>query len=242
MTKSHWASLLLSIAAFALFVCNVFYEMAGYGALDLKGPFGAAVLTGFLAAGLIIQVSKFLEGHKSKVDIIFTLVLLPAHVLAELTIWVRTQIMHLGLPPELPFYIVGLYWAVGLMDVLAPKIGPELSKLRPSYENPETKAYRLEQENALLKQRLSITNELHEQEEAKKSTLYTEICPACGAMFSKPTQTEARNALNGHVNRKHTKAEMSALTQQLFAPVRAQLAEGEVAEPKSPPSTEAGVF
>lgn len=234
MTRSHWASLILSILAFGLFVINVFYEMAGWGALDLRGPFGAAILTGFLAAGLLIQVSKFLEGHKNKVDIIFTMLLLPAHIAAELTIWIRTQILHWGLPPELPFYIVGLYWAVGLLDVLAPRIGPEISKLRPSYENPEKENARLKQENALLMQRLSITKEMHEQEEALKSTLFVESCQVCGVSFEKRTATEARNALNGHINRKHTKTVEA--TQQLFsAVVQEALPSGEISEePKSP--------
>lgn len=222
MTKSHWASMVLSLLAFGLFVVNVFFEMAYQIALDLRGPYGALILTGFLSIGLLIQVSKFLEGHRSRLDILITLILLPLHMAAEITIWVRTQIMHIGLPPELPFWMVGVYWMIGMVDVLAPRLGPELSKLRSSSLTPEQEVVVLKQENALLLQRLSITQEVQEQKRADESKIYTETCNICGEVFEKPTRDAAKNAVKGHKNRRHSgqivaPIEMPALPPEVVA-------------------------
>lgn len=193
MSTTHRASLVLSFIAFALFVTNVFMELAGFGALNLRGPAGAGILTGFLAAGLLIQVAKFIEGHRSRIDLIATGIMLPAHVLAELTIWVRTQIMHVGLPPELPFYLIGLYWCIGIADVLARYLGRELRVFDSSYVP-------LEQENAMLKQRLALV----EQSQALQEQMFEERCTICGEAFEHHTKSAAKRALRAHVGRKHS--------------------------------------
>lgn len=221
MSKSHWANIILSFLAFSLFVVNVFFELAGWGALDLRGPLGAGILTGFLSIGLIIQVAKIIEGHRSRMDLLITGVLLPFHVIAELAIWVRTQIMGLSLPENLPFIAVGVYWSIGLVDVLARYIGREMKVFGGGFEAPEIRVIRLEKENALLLQQQSTTQALLEQrissaeamlkqrealldeQKAQQSVLYEETCSFCGVVFAKNTPTAARNALNGHINRKH---------------------------------------
>lgn len=135
LTKTHIANLVLSLFAFALFVLNQWHELAG-SHLDLRGQSGATILAGFLAAGIIVQIAKMMEGHRTGQAVVVTLVLLAVHVVAELTIWVRTQIMQAGLPLELPYYVIGVYWTIGLVDVLSMFIMREVGVLRGTYKPP----------------------------------------------------------------------------------------------------------
>jgi hypothetical protein len=143
----------LSFAALVLFSVNEFYVLAGWGALNLSGPAGAAALMGFLGIGLVVQTAKFIEGHNSKVDALVTFTMFPLHIAAALTIWFRTQINHSGLPSELPLYLVGVYWVIGLLEIVARYIGRELKLFKRDYESPEIKLMKAQQEIALLEER-----------------------------------------------------------------------------------------
>ena len=129
MSNSHKASLVLSGLAFLTFVANQWAAFIGWH-LELTGPIGATVLSLFLAAGLCVQVWKWIEGNKTVLDFLINLVMIPAHVYAELSIWFRTQIADLGLSVDLPLYIIGLYWVIGLVEILVSRLGHNLAMLK----------------------------------------------------------------------------------------------------------------
>jgi hypothetical protein len=181
MNKTHRASLILSLIAFLLFVANEWYVLAGYGELPLSGPVGATILTGFFAAGLIVQALKFAEGHKSKIDLSITLIMLPAHAAAGLTIWIRTKIMHLGLPAELPYYIVGLYWVIGLIEVVARYIGRELKLFKSTYVSPEQELIDLKREYAILETQMGMRDRQREDRREQRQVSRPAQLPASTA-------------------------------------------------------------
>lgn len=165
LTKTHLISIVLSLIAFGLFVANQFKALSG-SSLDLHGTGGAALLTGFLAAGIVVQFAKFIEGHDTAVEMVFTAVLLLAHIGAELAIWWRTQIVASALPASLPLYIVGLYWLVGAIDLLVMFVPQNLTRLSSGYVSPEHRLAMVEQslsmveqERALLEQKLSMVEQ-----------------------------------------------------------------------------------
>lgn len=136
MKTGHKIALGLSAAAFVLFVINQAAELAGHH-LEFTGWLGASILTGFLAVGMITQLIKFMEGHRSRLDLIITIIQLLAHVLAELAIWYQTKILDIALPPELPLYIVGLYWVSGVADIFFRYVGREFMLFSGMYKSPE---------------------------------------------------------------------------------------------------------
>jgi hypothetical protein len=157
MKTGHKIALGLSAAAFILFVANQAAELSG-NHFEFTGWLGASVLTGFLAVGMVTQLVKFMEGHRSRLDLIITIIQLVAHVAAELAIWYQTKILNIALPPELPLYIVGLYWVSGVADIFFRFIGRELQLFNGMYKSPET----------LLQEKLETTaKELTETEQKK---------------------------------------------------------------------------
>jgi hypothetical protein len=212
MTTTHKASLFLSGIALALFVANEFYVLAGWGELPLSGPFGATILTGFFALGLIVQSAKFIQGHSGPVDLTITLLMLAAHIAAGLTVWVRTKIMHLGLPAELPYYIIGLYWIIGIVEVLARYVGREMKLFSGGYLSPEKQAEALRLELADRDKQLALLaaeqkhtdrmleasrQEAQRMQEAKDMVYYA-TCEGCGQSFKGSTQDKADKGKYGH--------------------------------------------
>lgn len=189
MSTSHKASLILSGLAFAVFVVNQWIAFIGWR-LELAGPVGATVLSLFLAAGLIVQVWKWIEGNRTVLDFGINLIMIPAHVYAELTIWFRTQIYDIGLPVDLPLYIIGLYWVIGLVEIMVSRFGHNLQVIRGKYQPPARRIAELERENALLKQSQAIAQQSHSERTAN--------CPKCGQSISGRGKRGLQNAFNAH--------------------------------------------
>jgi hypothetical protein len=171
MTRTHKVSLVLSGLALLLFVANEFYVLAGWGDIPLHGPVGSAILTGFFALGLVIQLAKFVEGHKSPIDLVITLLMLFTHVASALTVWGATKIFHIDLPvAELPYYIVGLYWVIGIVEVMARYMGRELKLFSRDYKSPEQRLMEMENKLALAEQTIQMERrqrEIAEQREER---------------------------------------------------------------------------
>lgn len=189
MSTSHKASLVLSGLAFGVFVVNQWISFIGWR-LELTGPIGATVLSLFLAAGLIVQVWKWIEGNRTVLDFGINLVMIPAHVYAELTIWFRTQILTIGLPVDLPLYIIGLYWVIGLVEVLVGRLGHNLALLKGNYQPPEQRVAELERRLALAEQQNAIVMQSQSERIA--------TCPRCGADVSGRGKRGLQNAMNAH--------------------------------------------
>lgn len=212
MSTSHKASLVLSGLAFAVFVINQWIAFIGWH-LELTGPVGATVLSLFLAAGLIVQVWKWIEGNRTALDFGINLIMIPAHVYAELTIWFRTQIADIGLPVNLPLYIIGLYWVIGLIEVLVGRLGYNLQMLRGSYQPPDQRIAELELQKAELELRssnaLAQLDHLRAEVDhmkAERERTYEATCdvPDCGWKSDpKPSQKSAVYALRAHQGRAH---------------------------------------
>jgi hypothetical protein len=211
LTNSHKANLLLCFAAFCLFVFNQFKVLSGTS-LDLHGTEGALVLTGFLALGILVQFAKLIEGHRHWFEFLITLILLTAHIGAEVAIWQRTQITHAGLPQSLPLYIVGLYWLIGAVDIAAMFLPRELALFRG-----ESEVQRLAREKAALEEKLNEKDtklKLAEQSQefverlqasAQPSQAIAEQmiierdCPKCGRTFRGSSEQRTANAVNAHL-------------------------------------------
>lgn len=189
MSTSHKASLILSGLAFAVFVVNQWIAFIGWR-LELSGPVGATVLSLFLAAGLIVQVWKWIEGNKSILDFGINLVMIPAHVYAELTIWFRTQIYDIGLPVDLPLYIIGLYWVIGLVEIMVSRFGHNMQVIRGKYQPPNERIAELERRLALAEQ----SNAMVMQSQSER----TATCNRCGQTISGRGKRGLQNAMNAH--------------------------------------------
>lgn len=189
MSNSHKASLILSGLAFITFVANQWAAFIGWH-LELTGPIGATILSLFLAAGLIVQVWKWIEGNRTWLDFIINMVMIPAHVYAELSIWFRTQLSDVGLSVDLPLYIIGLYWVIGLAEVLVSRLSHNLDMLRGGYQPPQQRIAELEQRLALAEQAQAIAKQTHSERTAK--------CPRCGQEVSGRGKRGLQNALNAH--------------------------------------------
>jgi hypothetical protein len=211
LTLSHKANIALSVAAFALFVVNQFKVLSG-SRLDLHGAGGATILTGFLALGIAVQFAKIIEGHRNWFELLITLLLLSAHIAAEVIIWQRTQITNAGLPEALPLYIVGLYWLIGAVDIMAMFLPRELMLFRG-----ESPVQQLARQNEELRLKLSERNtDLALAQQSQKFAeqisataqplqalaelpLYERDCPRCGKPFKGTSEQRAANAVNAHL-------------------------------------------
>lgn len=196
-----WA---LSLAAFGLFVTNQWHELAG-SHLDLRGESGATVLTGFLALGIMVQILRVIQGSDRRLEVVFTLVMLLVHVAAEMLIWVRTQIAGLTLPHNLPYYIIGFYWVIGVADVLSRYLERELAVLTGDYVSPEQRITALEHRNELLEMQLSDAERSlskaqstleKQQEEASRTYDIACTCGWSGSGYR--SEASARRALAAH--------------------------------------------
>lgn len=167
MGNGHRIALGLSVAAFLAFIVNQAAEIAGYH-LEFTGWAGAVILTGFLAVGMVAQLWKFMEGHRSRFDLIITILQLFIHVAAELAIWYQTKILNLTLPPELPLYIVGVYWVSGVADVFFRFIGREMQLFNGLYKSPE----------ALLQEQLEVVKQNLVEAETAKALLQQQVSNA----------------------------------------------------------------
>jgi hypothetical protein len=198
LTTTHKLNIALSLFAFGLFVVNQFMVLSG-SALDLHGQTGAVILTGFLACGILVQFSKFIEGHRHWFDVIVTVVFLAAHVVAEITIWIRTQILSVGIPEALPLYIVGLYWLVGAFDILLLFFPREVRLFSDGYADPYARISELESELALAQQAQAFAEQSQSERSANVVRLqYERQCERCGKVFAAETKRGAINALAAH--------------------------------------------
>lgn len=212
MRITQKANLALSLVAFGVFVVNVWFQLTG-SPLDFHGIIGATVLAGFLALGVIIQCGKLVEGHRVWWEFVLTLIQLGVHVYAELTIWIRTQITGEGLPPGLPLLIVGLYWVVGVVDILAMNAGREMKLFGAGYTSPEIKLAAMITDAALDKQKLADTTAALDEArrriteiEAERGKAFELFCDAPGCDYStglRLTHEQAARSLSAHKSRTH---------------------------------------
>jgi hypothetical protein len=202
MAKTQIANLMLSMAAFGLFVANQINAFQGKH-LDLRSEWGPYLLSGFLALGIAIQIGKIIEGHRHWLEVIVTGFLLTVHVVAEVTIWYRAQILGVGIPSQLPLWIVGLYWIVGLLDVLARFGARELQLFRgeSEYERLQRQLREAKQEAALARQAADFMQKQVPNANAVQShnaKVYEAVCPDCGQTLTAKSQRGVTNALNAH--------------------------------------------
>lgn len=198
LTTTHKLNIALSFFAFALFVVNQFFALSG-GALDLHGPWGALLLTGFLAAGILVQFAKIIEGHRTVAELIFTALLLIAHVAAELTIWITTQITRQPLPEALPLYIVGLYWVIGGVDIVVLSWRRNAAMVRGRFKSREE----LERELLLAEQAQRHAVEIAERTQSDGTAnaerrQYKGTCPLCKQEMQSSSARGVQNAMNAH--------------------------------------------
>jgi hypothetical protein len=223
MTITHRANLLLSLVAFGMFVANQLHVFAGRS-LDLSGEAGAYILAGFLALGLLVQFAKLIEGHRHWLDLLVTVVLLVAHIAAELTIWLRTQVMGLAIPTSLPRLIVGLYWLVGALDMVMMYGRREANLLlrglsvegqrQQRIAEAEHRAIAAETQAALARQEARLQERFAQQIARQRAVSPAQIagelpaiepanhertCPRCGRTLRGSSARAAINALNGHM-------------------------------------------
>lgn len=208
LTAPHYFNLALALFAFGLFVTNQFQQFSG-GTFDLRGTTGAVVLTVFLAAGIIGQFAKIIVGHNHWTELVVTLILLAAHIVAEVTIWVRTQIMGIGIPPTLPLWIVGLYWVVGAIDIIALFAGRELALFagESQYDRMSKELEEARLKLALAQQAEQIASRTAQQLQSaipqqpaavQPQQSYTATCPDCGQVLTATSKRGLTNALNAH--------------------------------------------
>lgn len=211
LTNSHKANLALCFAAFALFVFNQFKFFSG-SSLDLTGIEGATVLTGFLAVGFCLQFAKLIEGNRHWFQSLITLILLAAHIAAEVVIWQRTQITHEGLPHSLPLYIVGLYWLIGVVDLLAMFLPRELALFRGESELQRLARKNEELQNEISEKDTKLKLAAQSQEFVERlqanaqqlpamaeQALIDRDCPKCGRTFRGSSEQRVANAVNAHL-------------------------------------------
>jgi hypothetical protein len=128
-----------------------------------------------------------------------TVLLLAAHVVAEITIWIRTQILSVGIPEALPLYIVGLYWLVGAVDILLLFLPREVRLFSDGYADPYARISELESELALAQQAQAFAEQSQSERTASVVRLqYERQCERCGKVFAAETKRGAINALAAH--------------------------------------------
>lgn len=266
MNVFQWTSVALVVASLALLAVNNWFSISG-SVFNLRGQEGATVLVVFLTVGLIVQAGKIMMGHRHWLEFVITGLLLLGHMAADGGIWFTTQIMKIPLHADIPFWVVGLYWILGLVDILSPfmlremglfgqqdtpekaierhlkkieelqtdvnilqrekalleeKLNTEKTIYQERFDSVKaTLEERYSSANALLEQRLSSAQAIVEQyraiEEAEKtamSAVHEAACPVCGVVFTKRTSAEARNAVTGHMNRKHVGASQANISVQ----------------------------
>ena len=158
MTVTQKISLGLSGAAFALFTVNQYLGLRGTP-LNFSGSFGALVLTLFLAMGTMVQISKLVQGHQSRTELLLTFLQLFAHTLAEISIWTQTQILGLELSPDIGKWIVSSYWLIGLVDILTRYLPREFKLFAKGHETPTRRMYALEAQVVKMEEQLKAREE-----------------------------------------------------------------------------------
>ncbi len=222
-TGAHGAVLFLSLVAFGFFVTNQALAFTGRR-LELHSTQGAILLTVFLALGLVVQLAKIARGHQHWFEVTITLVLLATHIVAELAIWVQSQILGLAIPASLPQLIIGLYWVIGVIDILALYGARELALFKGESVAQQTarelaeakdQAREARLQAALAEQARELQEHFAEQfvEQFAQRTgppasgvapanagkkVYEDACPDCGKLFSSTTKRGLTNAINGH--------------------------------------------
>lgn len=208
LTIANVINLILAALAFGFFVTNQVNVFGGQH-LQLTGTTGKWLLTGFLAVGLIVQLIKLGVGHQHWFEASITFFLLIAHIAAELTIWYGSQVFGIALPPSLPQTIIGFYWVLGPVDLLAVFLPRELALFSGKETSDQAQARKLrEVEDALLiaqareeviekfAQRMSANS--MPAAVASQSKPVTRECPDCHQQFESDTKRGAQNALNAH--------------------------------------------
>ena len=203
---SHIMNFCLSAFALGLFAFNLRAELAGQH-FNLRTGDGATILTVFLIAGVVVQLTKLAQGHEGAFELTITLILLAAHVVGDMFIWYRTQINHLPLPAEIPFLIIGGYWLIGVIDFSSMYLPSQLKLYGKGYISPQQRIAELEsdlklaqQAHVFAQQNAAIAQQLHSANPPIAPQLqFVGLCQHCEREFKKSSERALQNAINAHM-------------------------------------------
>lgn len=227
MKISRWLNLTLSAAAMLMFALNLRAQLTGQE-FNLHSEGGATALVVFLTVGVLVQLLKLLQGHDHAVELVVTVLLLAGHVVGDALIWWQTQIIGSQLPDAVPLLIVGGYWIVGVLDMTATYLPPQLALFKQGAKTPEQRLAVLEQDRAVLEQdralleqkvamlehslssaeqSLSNAQERYERAQEAKNKTYSIACPVDHCYWDtgeKPSKAAAERSLRTHLSKAHS--------------------------------------
>ena len=140
LSLSSQGSLGMGLVALGLLAFNLFKSMTDQP-IDFHGATGAFLIVGFLAVGTLLQVMKVIQGHRHGLEFVLTAVILIAHVLGDMAIWLGTQIFSIPVPEFLPYIIIALYVLLSIAEVIAIYGPREMQLFKSDYVSPEQQAF-----------------------------------------------------------------------------------------------------
>jgi hypothetical protein len=186
---SHIANLILSGFALLLFAANLRTELAGEH-FNLRTGTGATILTVFLVAGVVVQLGKLAQGHENAFELTITLFLLVVHVVGDVVIWYRTQIMDVPLPAEIPFLIIGGYWLIGVIDFASMFLPSQLKLYVRGYKTPQQQLLDMQRQVLELQAEKTIRDRQKEQQREQRQNPRTALPAPSKTPVSKTVQRQ----------------------------------------------------